>query len=131
MVERRDIGIASALIQTARMLGSMVGTSLAAVIVNSSYSRHVDEVLSAHQLSDATLSKLVDTPQILVRAADQATLAQLASPLHFDAAALLDGIRAGLIMGVHHVYLGCALVVVCAIVLALRLPHYDPHRSDH
>ena len=131
VVERRDIGIASALIQTARMLGSMIGTSLAAVIVNSSYSRHVDALLSARQLNDEALSKLVDTPQVLVRAADQATLTQLASQLHFDAATLLDDIRAGLIMGVHHVYLGCALVVVCAVVLALRLPHYDPHRSDH
>ncbi|GAB4056953.1 MDR family MFS transporter [Uliginosibacterium sediminicola] len=130
VVERRDIGVASALIQTTRMLGSMVGTSLAAVIVNSSYSRHVSSLLAAHDLHDAALDKLLDTPQILVRVQDQAALAELATRLHFAAQPLLDEIRVGLIKGVHHVYLGCAVVVLFAVMLALKLPHYDPHRSD-
>jgi EmrB/QacA subfamily drug resistance transporter len=130
VVERRDVGIASALIQTTRMLGSMVGTSLAAVIVNSSYSRHVGSLLQTGGLHDGTLTILMDTPQILVRAQDQATLAALAARLHFDAAPLLEEARIGLIKGVHYVYLGCAVVIVCAIFLALRLPYYDLHRTD-
>lgn len=130
VVELRDVGIASALIQTTRMLGSMVGTSLAAVIVNTSYSSHVDSVLSLHGLSDNTLTQLLNTPQILVRAEDQAAFARLATKLNFAAEPMLHEIRTGLITGVHNVYLGCALAIGCAVLLSLQLPHYDPHRRD-
>ena len=131
VVERRDIGVASALIQTTRMLGSMVGTSLAAVLVNSSYARHVEGLLQAQQLSDPALAQLLATPQILIRQADRATLDQWAQQLHFQTAPLLDGLRLGLVQGVHLVYGACAMLVLGAIVLALRLPPYDPHRKDH
>ena len=130
VVERRDIGIASALIQTTRMMGSMVGTSIAAVIVNTSYSRHVDSLLNSHNIKDNGVMALLDSPQILVRVQDQAALGKLAATQHFDATALLDGARAGLINGVHHTYLACAVIVILAIVLALRLPHFEVHRRD-
>jgi MFS family permease len=127
VVERRDVGIASALIQTTRMLGSMVGTSIAGVIVNASFSRHVSEVLATSGIEDQAVHKLMDTPQVLVRAEDQAALGELATKLHFDAAQLLDQAREGLIAGVHHAWLACALIVGFAILLALRLPHFVVH----
>jgi predicted outer membrane lipoprotein len=73
---------------------------------------------------------LLDTPQILIREEDQAALAKLGKTLHFDAAQLLDQAREGLISGVHHAWLACALIICFAIILALRLPHFELHAQD-
>lgn len=127
-VERRDVGVASALIQTTRMLGSMIGTSIAAVIVNTSFSRHIDEAV--RKIGNADVSDLLDTPQILVREQDQQALQQLAGSLHFDADAMLTHAREGLIAGVHHTWIACGIILVVAIVLALRLPHFSLHMPD-
>jgi EmrB/QacA subfamily drug resistance transporter len=130
VVERRDVGVASALIQTTRMLGSMVGTSVAAVIVNASFSRHVSGILDTAAISSGAVRDLLDTPQILVREQDQTALVELGKSLHFDASQLLDHAREGLISGVHHAWVACALIVIFAIVLALRLPHFALHAPD-
>lgn len=130
VVERRDVGIASALIQTTRMLGSMVGTSVAGVIVNASFSRHVGSILDASDLVSAPVRDLLDTPQILVREQDQVALVELGKRLNFDAAPLLAHAREGLITGVHHAWLTCAVIVLFAIVLALRLPRFALHAPD-
>ena len=130
VVERRDVGIASAMIQTTRMLGSMVGASIAGVIVNESYSRHLDSVLAASGLHNSSVTALLSSPQILIRAQDQAELLSLGQRLNFDAAQLLEHARDGLITGVHHAWLASALVMVIAIALALRLPHFAVHAQD-
>ncbi|HSD38755.1 MAG TPA: MDR family MFS transporter [Rhodocyclaceae bacterium] len=130
VVERRDVGIASALIQTTRMLGSMVGTSVAGVIVNSSFSRHVSGILGTSGITSQPVRELLDTPQILIREEDQSALAEFGKSLHFDAASLLDQAREGLISGVHHAWLACALIICFAIILALRLPHFALHAPD-
>ncbi|MFT3735896.1 MAG: MDR family MFS transporter [Rhodocyclaceae bacterium] len=128
VVERRDVGVASALIQTTRMIGSMVGTSIAGVILNASFTHSLDAKLA--RINNPAVSELLDSPQILVRAEDQSSLQQLASTLHFDATALLAQARDGLVQGVHHGYIACAVILIIAIVLAWRLPHYNLQHKD-
>lgn len=130
VVERRDTGIASALIQTTRMLGSMIGASVAGVIVNASFSRHVSSILDTAGIHSEPVRALLDTPQILIREQDQAVLSDLGKTLHFDSAQLLEHAREGLISGVHNAWLACAVIVVFAIFLALRLPHFALHAPD-
>lgn len=133
VVDRHDIGIASALIQMTRMLGSMAGASVAGTVVNLTFSRQVAATLSAQNIAQPELVQLLATPQILVRAADQDSLLQLARTLGFDQASLLAQVRVGLVDGIDHVYLGCALVAALSLLLSLRLPPFvlhQPARDD-
>jgi len=130
VVERRDIGIASALIQTMRMLGSMIGTSVAGVIVNASFARHASGLLADAHISDTRVTTLLSSPQVLVRAQDQAVLTQLGQSLHFDTLHLMAQAREGLVSGIHNAYIGCAVVVAIAIGIALKLPPYALHAQD-
>ncbi|MDB5800011.1 MAG: hypothetical protein JWL63_950 [Rhodocyclales bacterium] len=130
VVERRDIGIASALIQTMRMLGSMIGTSVAGVIVNASFSRHAGELLDKAHISDERVTALLNTPQVLVREQDQASLMQLGQSLNFDVVKLIADARDGLVNGIHNAYIGCAVVVAISIVIALKLPPFALSAQD-
>ncbi len=127
-VERYDLGAASALIQTMRMLGSMLGTSLGAAAVNLTFARESANALAHQGISDLRVAQLLQTPQVLIRRQDHDALLQLASNLGFDATPLIAQIEHGLITGVHHVYLGCAALIVVSFLLALRLPHYAIHK---
>ncbi|MDB5887385.1 MAG: hypothetical protein JWM03_257, partial [Rhodocyclales bacterium] len=105
-------------------------TSIAGVIVNASFARHASRLLSDAHLSDTRVTALLNTPQVLVRAQDQAVLTQLGQSLHFDALHLMDQAREGLVHGIHNAYLGCAVVIAIAIGIALKLPPYALHAQD-
>lgn len=124
VVARHDVGVASALIQTTRMLGSMIGVSVAGVLVNGTYAREVAQSLAAAGVSDAHVMKLIGSPQVLVRQQDQSALQQLAHQLGFDLAPLFEHARSGLQSGIHHAFLGCALVALVCVVISLRLPPF-------
>jgi EmrB/QacA subfamily drug resistance transporter len=127
-VERRDLGAASALIQTMRMLGSMLGTSLGAAAVNLTFARESAQALVEQGINSPAVARLLETPQVLIRRQDHDSLLQLAQTLGFDAAHLLARIEHGLVTGVHHVFLGCAALIVVSFLLSLRLPHYAIHK---
>ncbi|MDF0605842.1 MFS transporter [Neisseriaceae bacterium TC5R-5] len=128
-VARQHLGVASALIQTMRMLGSMLGTSIAAMIVNFAYSRHINSGLTAAHISDSGIVQLLATPQVLVRQEDHHALLQLAQQQGVPAEPLLELARSGLMAGVHHVYLACALLAAVCFVISLKLPPYTLHIS--
>jgi hypothetical protein len=81
---------------------------------------------SAH-IHNAQTEALFATPQVLVRAADQAALSHLALQQGFDMTHLLDQARLGLVGGIHYAFLGCTLVVLVSLIISLRLPRYVLH----
>lgn len=128
-VERRDIGTASALVQTLRMLGSMVGAALAGVIVNALYHRGVTANLAKESPRFAPLAPFFTDPQILVSHADQSRAHDLAQSMGLldQLDLLVDGARHALIGGVHAaLWLSVALCLI-ALALAQRLPPIEPH----
>ncbi len=129
-VERHDLGAASAVVQTMRMLGSMLGTSLGAAAVNITYAREAAQALGEQGVTDPRVAGLLTTPQVLIREQDHEALLNLATTLGFDATRLLIEIERALVTGVHHVYLGCAVLVVISSILAWHLPHYALHKPD-
>lgn len=124
-VERKDLGSASALIQTMRMLGSMIGTSAGAAAVNLTFTHEAARAMSSRAITDPQVVELLQTPQVLIRDEDRAMLGQLAGKLDFDATGLIHQVEQGLVSGVHHAYLGCAALVVISFFISLRLPHYS------
>jgi EmrB/QacA subfamily drug resistance transporter len=124
-----DVGIASALIQTLRMLGSLVGAALSGVVVDRLYRAHVQDQLTRSNAMG--LFAFFKDPQVLVSTKDQARLADAAvaagqSP---HLAALLEGARGALIGAVHGaLWISVALCAV-AVACALRLPEFKPHHG--
>lgn len=125
---RSHLGVAGALAQTTRMVGNMVGVGLASVLVNTLYARSVQQTLDTLQLYDPALTQLLATPQVLVRQEDQRALQQLAAGLGADPAALLQAAKLGLLSGTHAAFWMCAAVSAVAMLISLRLPHYDLRR---
>ena len=136
-VARENQGAASALIQTLRSLGSMFGASFAGLLVSLSFTRRVSATLTEQGLQNSGVLPLFHTPQILVRAADQAALLALGQQAHFDASTLLEQARHGLVSGIREALLACVVIVLLNYGLGRRLPAFvnrpfnrDPKNTD-
>ncbi|MGE5469797.1 MAG: MFS transporter [Bacteroidota bacterium] len=123
-VERRDQGAASALIQTLRTLGSMCGASLAGLIVSLGFGRGVAAVLAREGITAPQVLHLFASPQLLLRDEEQQALLQLGQAQGFDAAALLNQVRLGLVSGVHEAFFGCLLLTLVTWLLSRHLPPF-------
>jgi EmrB/QacA subfamily drug resistance transporter len=125
VVGRKNLGVGSALIQSTRMVGSMIGVGIASVMVNLLYEMRIGEALAARHVTDPTLVGLLGSPQVLIRAADRAALVTQAQHLGVDVAPLLEAARQGLNYGIHMAFLLCALIAGLSILISLRLPRYE------
>jgi EmrB/QacA subfamily drug resistance transporter len=123
-VSKENQGAASALIQTLRMLGSMFGASLAGVIVSLGFSRGVGRTLMQEGIHDTVVCRLFESPQLLLRVADQALLADLGHRQGFDAAILLEQARSSLVSGIREAFLGCLLLALISYFISRRLPPF-------
>jgi EmrB/QacA subfamily drug resistance transporter len=128
-VSMKDVGIASALIQTLRMLGSLVGAALSGVVVDRLYKARVSNLLD--QAGVTSLTDFFRDPQILVSAGDQAHLVAAAASIGQSAriAPLLSAARGALIGAVHGaLWISVALCAI-AVACALRLPEFKPQNT--
>jgi len=121
---RSHMGVASALAQSTRMIGSMLGVGLASVLVNAFYARQTSSVLRRYQVTDAALTQLLMSPQVLIRQQDQEALQGLAKGLGISAEPLLEAARQGLVLGTHAAFLLCAVIAGLSVLISWRLPHY-------
>lgn len=131
---RTHMGVAAALAQTTRMVGSMVGVGIASALVNALYAREVSTALLGLHVESEPLIALISSPQVLIRAQDRDAVNALAGGLSLDPAPLLEAARHGLVLGTHSAFVVCALLSAVSVVISLRLPHYSLHRDvslDH
>jgi len=105
---RRHMGVASALAQTTRMIGSMVGVGVASVLVNAFYAHRTSAALARYRITDEAWVTLLSSPQILIRQQDQDALRALAKGPGLDVVPLLEAARLGLVSGTHAAFF-CAL----------------------
>ncbi|MBN3851031.1 MULTISPECIES: MDR family MFS transporter [Burkholderiaceae] len=108
---REHLGIATALLQSLRMIGGMIGTALTGTLVTHMYKSGVRSALdsagASHWFGD------LGDPQILINREAQTTLvAQLTHAGH-NGAVLLEGAREALVSAIH---LGLAMAAVIAVV---------------
>jgi EmrB/QacA subfamily drug resistance transporter len=121
---RTNMGVAGALAQSTRMIGSMIGVGIASVLVNAFYAQQIRSTLERFHVEDGALIKLLSSPQILIRQQDQQAMLELTRHLGLDAAPLMEAARHGLVNGTHAAFLLCALISGVSIMISLRLPHY-------
>lgn len=113
LAENQYLGIATALQQSLRLVGGLIGTALMSTLVNLLYGYFLRAQLAAHGQNTAYAT--LRDPQVLLSHAEQHSpeLLKLAQ------GALVQAIDVGL--------LGCALAGLGAVVLLRRLPAVDLH----
>lgn len=117
---REHLGIATALLQSLRMIGGMIGTALTGTLIGHLYASGVqlalDKDSATHWLGD------LSDPQILINHDAQATLlSQLAAAGH-NGAMLLESARESLVAAIHIGLAVAAVVAVLAVWQSRRVP---------
>jgi len=124
-VARQDMGVASALVQSSRMLGNMAGVALAGVLVFNGYHASFDAAVAAQQRPAALAQQFTD-PQALVNVTTQATLraaAQAAGPAAVaELEATLADARGAIIDGVHRGFWMAWGIAILCFLIARRVP---------
>lgn len=121
---RERFGITTALLQSTRMVGGMLGTSIVATIVNHRYAAGVGEALQVlgEQAAAVWEPRLAD-PRVLVDESLRASLLAQMNAAGLDGGALIDVARRVLVDSIH---VGIALTGGAALVAALlvrRIAH--------
>jgi len=117
---REHLGIATALLQSLRMIGGMIGTALTGTLVSHMYASGVRSALERDRASQ-WFGDLSD-PQILINHEAQASLlGQLAHAGH-NGAMLLETARETLVAAIHFGLAMAAIIAVVSVWQSRRVP---------
>jgi EmrB/QacA subfamily drug resistance transporter len=120
---RQHLGIATALLQSLRMIGGMIGTALTGTLVSHLYASGVQLALERDHATH-WLESLAD-PQILInREAQETLLGQLGAAGH-NGAVLLEAAREALVAAIH---IGLALAAAVAVISLWQSRRVPPVR---
>lgn len=117
---RTHLGIATAMIQSLRMVGGMLGTALVGTLVNHLYVSRVRDMLDAAHGSQ-WLPRLND-PQILINKVAQGTLVAELNALGLQGVALIEAARVSLVSSIHVGQMLSIGVAVLALLQMRRVP---------
>ncbi|MBB5501860.1 MDR family MFS transporter [Paraburkholderia sp. MM5384-R2] len=118
---REHLGIATALLQSLRMIGGMIGTALTGTLVTHMYKSGVRNALegagASHWFAD------LGDPQILINRDAQTTLVDQLTHAGHNGAMLLESAREALVGAIH---LGLAMAAVIAVVSVWQTRRVPP-----
>jgi len=128
--ERTQLGVATAVLQSTRMIGGMLGTALIGTLVSHRYSQGVNDMLAEH--GALQWQSWLETPQILVTPAQTAKFHAAASAAGQDAAVLIDLARDSLVSAVHTSQWLVVMLMVLVAWLAYLVPpmQLSPARNE-
>jgi hypothetical protein len=123
---REHLGISTALLQSLRMIGGMLGTAITGTLVNRLYAGGVQRALVAEQ-GEQWLPQFRNPEILLDHAAQQSLLAQ-AVQADRNGEAMINAAREALVASIHT---GVALAIVVSLIglwMVRRVPHVSFHR---
>jgi EmrB/QacA subfamily drug resistance transporter len=123
---RTQLGVATAMLQSMRMVGGMLGTALIGTFVAHRYASGIDDMLAAGRGGQWTV--WLEDPQILVNHALAAKFAAAVSMSGQNAAMLMDGARASLVGAIHRSQWLVVAFMCVALFGASRVPPIKLHR---
>ncbi len=127
----KRFGITTALVQSARMVGGMLGTSLIGTLVTHNYAAGVSATIE--QLAGPALAQRwgerFNDPQILVDAAAQTRLLADLAPTGLSGTDLLEACRSILVGSIHIGLLITAVAGLAAVFMVRKLRHIVLHRK--
>lgn len=125
---RTQWGVATAMIQSTRMIGGMLGTALIGTLVSRLYAHGTSEMLAANHGSQ--WASWLDDPQILVNPMLAARFLALAPQTGHYAETLLAGARTALTDAIHYSQWLIVALLALALWMAGRVPPIDLHRRE-
>lgn len=117
---RSQLGVATAILQSTRMMGGLMGTALIGTLVSHRYGQGVQDMLAA-QGALPWASWLID-PQILVNADQILKFKALVGQAGLNAPSLLDGARGSLVGAIHEGQWVVVGLMALAVVMVWRIP---------
>lgn len=117
---RAQLGIATAMIQSLRMMGGMLGTGMIGTLVSHLYVSRVHAALAAS--GAAPWRALLDDPQILINKVAQQQLLKQLQATGRDGAALIEMARVSLVSAIHAGQVLVVLIAVLALWQMRRVP---------
>jgi MFS family permease len=124
---RPQLGVATAMLQSARMIGGMIGMALIGALVSHLYVRDVNNLLATG--GHSSTAGLLRDPQILVDPALAERFGQALMRTGENAAALLESARTSLVDAVHDSQWLVALIAIAAVWIVRRAPSIGVHRQ--
>jgi EmrB/QacA subfamily drug resistance transporter len=130
MAGRERFGITTALLQSTRMVGGMLGTSIVTTIVAHHYRDVVTRTISVlgKPVADQWQPRFVDL-RILIDEAARSQLVSDMTPSGLDSSALIETARAALVQSIHIGVWLTAVAALAATLLVQRISHVVFHRS--
>lgn len=117
---RSLLGISTAVLQSFRMIGGMLGTTIVGAIVAQYYTSQIERVVTEGQGTD-WIHKLKD-PQMLVNQDSQTGFATDLQRLGLNADPFIDAARGVLVTSVHIGFLTLVIAGLVALVWVYRVP---------
>jgi EmrB/QacA subfamily drug resistance transporter len=126
---RSNFGIATALMQSTRMVGGMIGTAAVGTIVARSYASGVGDALE-HLTTAANAARwtaALSDPQVLVDAGTRAMVLTRLAEAGIDGPEILNLSRQLLVGSIHTGVLFVAMATAAAVMLVRRIPDVTLH----
>ena len=124
---REHLGIATALLQSLRMVGGMLGTAIVGTMVSHVYAYQVSSTLS-ERVDAISLTQLTD-PRVLVDVESQTQLLTQWAAQHLDGAAILETTRTALVAAIHSGMGVSLLVALISLWFVRRMPSIRLERN--
>lgn len=123
---RKLLGITTAMLQSTRMIGGMVGTALVGTLVGYTYVQGVHRAVP--DVAQAPWGSALLDPQVLVNPAIQSDFIARLFRADLNGAALIELARSSMVDGVHMGMGATLLVAVVAMLWVLKVPFIDLKR---
>jgi EmrB/QacA subfamily drug resistance transporter len=124
---RKQLGVATAMLQSTRMVGSMLGTAIIGSLISNQYTAKVNNMLAANHASQ--LAHWLDNPQILFSHELAKKFVNVMPQFEKAAAHYLAGAEHALIEAVHESQWLITGFIILAFWLVYRIPAINIH--DH
>lgn len=122
---KTQLGIATAMLQSMRMVGSMMGAAVIGSIISSQYTVKIHSLLTVK--SSMQLESLLDNPQILFSNEKSEQFLQLLQLNRNEGLHLLANAKEALVSAVHDSQWFITCLVLVAFWLAYRIPKVNIH----
>jgi MFS family permease len=122
---RTQLGVATAMLQSMRMVGSMLGTALVGSLISNLYVSKVNDMLVANH--GIQWASWLDDPQILFNHVRAAKFLEVVHLTGHDAEIFLAGTRNALVDAIHDSQWFIAVFIVLAFWLVHRIPAINIH----
>jgi MFS family permease len=117
---RAHLGIATALMQSLRMIGGMLGTAIVGTLVNHSYTGRVTDALAANEGARWT-SQLSD-PQMLVNVQAQNDFLMTLAHMGQNGALFIEAARSSLVAAIHNGQMVSLAAALAGLWFVRRVP---------